>query len=722
VLNYCRVVDQSFVGGVVTVSDKTNSLAFSETRVAYADGNFFDIFTFPITNGSSESLKEPNTIAISLSAAKKYFKQQEALGKILMVNNEFGSNLYKVIAVFKDFPANSDLQYDFVLSLQTLASPVIMKNNSWASLDGNSSYLTTYLTLHQNVDVISLEQKINKFKATLDPDLDEKILLQPLTYMHLAKSFSDPQLHTGNLGFVYLLSAIAILILVIGWFNYVNLNTATSLKRAKEVGLRKVAGANRYQLVTQFLGESFSINLISLFLALVLVNVFQFFFNQFLGKNLSLGILGSSSIWLWGVLLLTLGTVASGTYTAFVLTSITPSKILKGVFSKSSSGLALRKVLVVFQFSISALLIASTVIMSKQLHFMRNEKLGMNIDQLLVISPSRLGWDSTFAFRKESFKNKLAELDFVKAYCATANVPSQGYNYTTEGITKLKPQRGDEKLSYSVNYIDERYFMTYEIPVVAGKNFTAQDCQQVFGQIDKVILNERAAHQLGFENTDDAIGKKIKWNDAQIEVYGVVKDYHHQSFKEAIRPIIFVPQAVGSFYTIRLTSEKIQDHIAYIKKAFLEYFPGNPFDYFFVNENFNRQYQTEEQNQRLFITASSLAIFIACLGLFGLAMFSAEQRTKEIGIKKVLGANVSQIVVDLSKDFLLLVLVAIFISSPIAWWALSKWLQQFAYRTEITAWVFVVSGTLAMLIALLTIVSQAISAARANPVDSLHSE
>ncbi len=721
VTNYCRVAD-GVANGIVTLGDATDTKTFKETRAAYVDGSFFEVFSFEINQGNASLLKETNTVAISHSIAEKYFGKQSALDKVLTINNEFGQNLYTIVAVFDDFPVNSDLQYDLVLSLQTLANPANLHGSDWANLEGTSSYLNTYFQVTEGADTKLLAQKVNELKKKLQPDDDNVFALQPLQYMHLAQSLDDRQLHSGNLGFIYLLGGIALLILVIAWLNYINLSTASALKRAKEVGLRKVVGANKSQLIIQFLGESFLLNLIGFAFAMVVVNLVQLLFNELIGINLSLSVLSQSTVWAWGLLLLFIGTIASGAYTAFALSSFTPAQTLKGVFSKSTRGLALRKTLVVFQFSISVLLIASTFVMYRQLRFMQNENLGMNINQLLVINGSKVGLDSTYQFRKQSFQNALAQASFIEGYCSSASVPTDGYNYSTSGITPLNPQPGDEKISYSIAYVDDRFFPTYEIALLAGKNFTHEDCNKNWQVIEKVIINERAASQLGFVNAEEAVGKKIQWNDAQMEVSGVVKDYHHLSLKQAITPIIFVPQLAAGFYTVKLQSQNIQDNLAYLKKAYAEFFPGNPFESFFVNDNYYLQYKTEQQYSTIFTIASGLAIFIACLGLFGLATFTVEQRTKEIGIRKVMGANITQIATLLSKEFLVLVMVAIALATPLAWWAMNNWLQQFAYRTEITIWIFAFAGSIAVLIALLTVGSQAIKAAALNPVKSLRSE
>lgn len=721
VSNYCRIAE-GIANGIVTIKDSKESKTFKEKSAAYADGSFFNMFTFSVLQGDGRALQESNTVAISATTAAKYFGKASALNKVISINNEFGENLYTIIAVYEDFPSNSDLQYDLILSLQTLANPANLHGSDWANLTGTSSYLTTYFQLVPNTNASTLALKVNELKKKVNPEDENVFILQPLAEVHLASSFDDRLLHTGNLGFVYLLGFVALMILVIAWLNYINLSTAGALKRAKEVGLRKVVGANKMQLVTQFLGESLLLNITGFILAIALVNIFQIPFNQLIGKDLSMHILFDNNVWIAGLALLLAGTFASGAYTAFALSSFSPAQILKGVFSKSASGLALRKTLVVFQFGISFMLIASTAIMYSQLNFMQQENLGMNINQLLVINGSKIGRDSTYQFRKQSFQNTLAGTSFIKAYCGSASVPTDGYNYSTSGITKLNAAEGDKKLSYSIVYIDDRFFPTYEIEFAAGGNFTYEDCTKNWQAIEKVILNERAVTQLGFIDAADAVGKKIRWNDAQIEVQAVVKDYHHMSLRESIEPIVFVPQTASNFFTVRLQTQNMQDNIAYLKNAYAQFFPADPFEYFFVDENYYNQYKSEQQYSLIFTLASSLAIFIACLGLFGLATFTVEQRTKEIGIRKVLGASVTQITTLLSKDFLSLVIAAVALATPLSWWAMDKWLQQFAYRTEISIWVFVGAGLFALVIAFFTVGTQAIKIATSNPVNSLRSE
>lgn len=719
--NYCRIAEN--VGnGFVTFKEGQELKSFKETSVGLVDGSFFEMFSFTIEQGNALSLKNSGTVALSSTIAKKYFNDQNPIGKVLTVKNEFGENLFTIVAVFKDFPGNSDLQFNILLSLETLANPANLHGSDWANLEGTSSYLTTYLQLQPKTEVTFFESKVNEYKKQIQPDDESALRLQPFKTVHLAASLDDYYPHSGNLGLIYLLSAVALLILLIAWFNYINLSTAGALKRAKEVGVRKVVGANKLQLIGQFLGESLLLNLIGFSFAFVLVNLSQSIFNQAIGKQLSLSSLTENSFWIPGFLLLLIGSIASGAYTAFALSSFSPAQTLKGVFSKSTRCVALRKGLVVFQFSISILLISSTFILFKQLNYMQNEELGMNIKKLLVINGPQLGQDSTYQQRKESFKNELGQTNFIEKYSGSASVPTEGYNYSTSGITRLNPLPEDSKLSYSIAYIDNSFFPTYEIPFVAGQNFSLEDCSKKWNDTDRIILNERSVLLLGFNSAEEAVDQRITWEGKQYEIKGVIKDYHHMSLHQSISPIVFVPRLASGFFTIKLTTQNIQDNIVYLEKIYKEYFPGNPFEFFFVDDNYNRQYQTEQQYAQLFTAASFLAIFIACLGLLGLAMFTVEQRTKEIGIRKILGANVSQVTSLLSKDFLILVVISILIASPIAWWAMDIWLQQFAYKTKITVWIFLSTGLITMLIALITVASQAIKVAVSNPVDSLRTE
>ncbi|WP_128545435.1 ABC transporter permease [Larkinella soli] len=723
VARYCRTAD--VIVGIVSSGDPVRGKSFRENAITMADGSFFEMFSFPVVSGSANSLNQPFTVAISESVARKYFGGKPALGLSLTLTNQFGRKPYTVTAVYRDMPANSDFRYDMLFSLKTLENPANLNGNAdWAKLDNlESGFTQTYLQLREGADYLAFEQKLNAFKNKLRPETaGEPLRLQPLKNVHLASSLGDTFTTTGKLSFVYLLGGIGLLILAIAWFNYINLSTAGSLKRAREVGVRKAVGAGREQLIAQFLGESVLLNLFGLGLALLLVTSLQDAFNQFTGKPLSLGGLFQGGLWAVGVAGLVVSSLASGMYVAFVLSSFRPTQTLKGVFARSSRGVFLRQSLVVVQFSISVALIASTAVLYRQLQYMQNKDLGVKTDQLLVIQAPEVSIDETFQTRKTAFLQEFEQLAFVQEFCKTTSVPSRWYNFKASGITRPVPKPGEERKSYAIAGVDHRFVPTYGLKLAAGSNITEAMGNKPWDQVTQVMLNETAVRQLGFESTQQAVGKRIRWG-RDYEVVGVLKDYHHQSVRQAIDPIIFYPQTNNaSYYTVRLTGDRMPEKVAQLEQLYKRQFPGNPFDFFFVDDNYNRLYQSERQSGTLFALASGLAILIACMGLFGLAAFMAEQRTKEIGVRKVLGASITSIAVLLSGDFLKLVAVAIVIASPLAWWLMNQWLQDFAYKVDLDWWVFALAGLAATLIALATVSFQSIRAALANPVKSLRSE
>ena len=724
VRDFCRVGEQS-ANGVVTLSTgKDNRLAqtFREDKVAYADGSFFTLFTFPLVRGSATTaLTEPNTVALSAAKARTYFGDTKPIGRTLTLNNQFGQTLYTVTAVYADMPRNSDLSFDAVFSLQTLANPANLNGNGWARLDGfDGTYLTTFLQLAERADYKALEGKLDELKKKRDARDESRFLLQPATNMHLAASLSDPYRTSGSLGFVYLLSGIAGLILVIAWFNYINLSTAGALKRAREVGVRKVVGAGRSQLIGQFLGESLLLNLVGFGVAFGIVMLLQNVFNEFIQKELSLSMLFTGGFWLVGLGMLLSGALASGSYVAFAMTSFQPVQTLKGTFRTGRGGW-LRKTLVVAQFGASVVLVVATLVLYRQLQYMQDKDLGVQIDQRVVINGPQVGDERTLAPYTTALENQLSQLPYVKNFCQTGIVPGNNYNFNAGGITKQNPHPDDVKKSYSMGIIDDRYLKTYGIGLVAGRNFTVREAELAWEKSAKLMVNETAARQLGFASPAKAAGQVINWGQPY-EIVGVVKDYHHQGLRQAIGPMIFLPRRSTANLTIQLTTSQIGRKIAELEKLYKASYPGNPFEYYFVDERYNEQYKSEQQYGQLFTIASGLAIFIACLGLFGLATFMTEQRNKEIGVRKVLGASVTSIVTLLSKDFLKLVLVAIILACPIAWYAMNRWLQDFAYKIDIEWWVFGLAGMLAVSIALLTVSFQSVRAALMNPVNSLRSE
>ncbi|RYU97579.1 ABC transporter permease [Emticicia agri] len=720
--DFCRF--ESGVSKGVVKRANTNGEPFRESNIGFAEGNFFEFFTFPLVIGDAKALNKPNTVFLSAATAKKYFGNDNPMGQVLTLNNQFGQSTHTIEGVFADMSDNSDIRYDMVFSLETMKNPGYLKGNDWALLTNlDSQYINTYFQLNNGVDPKTFENKLSALRKKLGKENDGiRFRLQPLGNVHLASSLNDNYQTTGNLKYVYMLGGIAFLILLIAWFNYINLSTANSLKRANEVGVRKVIGATQMNLIAQFLGESILVNLLGLGLSMFFIYSFQPLFNELIGKELSVKTIQFSSVSIVGLGLLLIGSILSGALTALVLSNFNPIETLKGKLGKQSKGIFLRKALVVSQFSISIMLILGTVLIYRQLHFMQNKNLGMNTNQLLVIKGPEVGQDSTYKVRKTAFIDGLSQQSFVKDYCASGSVPSGWYNFTTSGFTQPKSKPDDELKTYSFALIGDRFLKTYEIDLKAGRNFTAAECNVEWNKNSKILLNEQAIQSLGFASAEEAVNKRIQWDERPLEIIGVVKNYHHQGVQKAIDPIIFYPQNSSVYFTVRLTPDKMQDKIASLEKIYKANFPGNPYEYFFVNENFNKQYLTEQQYSRIFTTSSIWAIVIACLGLFGLATFTTENRTKEVGIRKVLGAGVLGITALLSKDFLKLVLISIAIASPVAYYLMTQWLENFEYKVDISWWIFAASGLGAIVVALLTVGYQAIRAALVNPVKSLKTE
>jgi putative ABC transport system permease protein len=718
---YCRFAEDIAQGVVTRQGDKQEP--FRETNIVYGEGNFFSFFSFACTEGKPSALNKTNVVFISDGAATKYFGKEDPVEKMLILSNQFGTTVYTVGGVYV-IPDNSDLKPDMVFSLETLKNTANLNDNSWAALDGlGSQYITTFFSLNYDVKYQQLESKLTVLRNQLKTDKDDvKLRLQPFANVHLPASLSDAYPTFGNLKYVYILSVIALMILAIAWFNYINLSTAKTLKRANEVGVRKVIGASQQSLILQFLSESLLVNILGFALGLLLVKFMQSLFNDVTGKNLSLQTLNAASGWLTGVVLIVCGSLLSGAYTAFTLSKFNPVQTLKGRLGKTAKGAMLRKTLVVVQFSISIALILSTLLIYQQLKYMQNKNLGMSTEQLLVIKGAEVGKDSTYKYRRTAFSDGIAQQSFVKAYSLSGCVPGSGYNYSTAGFSKTNTKNGDKFKTYAIAEIDNRYLSTYKINLKAGRNFTTADCNAPRNERNKLLMNEKAIMQMGFTNAEEAVNKKIIWDEREVEIIGVVKDYHHTGLQLPIDPIVFYPGNNSGYFTISLATDNLQGSIAQLGALYKNYFTGNPFEYFFADENFNKQYITEQQYSSIFTIASVWAIIIACLGLFGLTTYSVESRIKEIGIRKVMGASALNITALLSKDFLKLVLIAVMIASAIAWWAMDKWLQDFAYRIHIGFTVFAMAFAAAILIALLTVSYQSIKAAIANPIKSLKSE
>ena len=694
-----------------------------EGRVGFADSTLFDVFTLPMIAGDPKTaLKEYHSLVVTETVAKKYFNSTDVFGKTLRIND---TGNYKITAVIKDIPKQSHFNFDFFV-------PMIENNGSnddnWLSENWN-----TYVLLKKNIDPKLLEPQLNammdkyvgpELKSVINQSLDDlkksggyvRASLTPLTDIHLHSNKLGELDGNGNAEFVYIFSAIALLILLIACVNFMNLSTARSSNRAKEVGVRKVLGSLKKNLVQQFLTESLLISFIALIFAILVAWLLLPYFNQLAGKDIHASTLFQPKMLLSLVVLMLVVGLLAGSYPAFFLSSFQPIDVLKGKLAAGFKRSWLRNALVVFQFIISIILIFGTVVIYNQLNYIHNKDVGFNRNQVLIIQ-------HTDALRDQgtTFKNELLQISGVQ------NVTMSGYlpvNFNRSNDAFFTSPALDQSTAMSMQNwtVDETYIPTLDIKILQGRNFSPQFPTDSTG----IIINEAAAKFLATKNLLNKKLYEIKdINTKALNEYfviGVMKNFNFSSLRDVVTPLALKLGKDNGNISVRINSSDIPNVLAQIKNKWKAIAPLQPFDYSFMDEDFNKLYTTEQRTGQIFITFAVLAILIACLGLFGLVTYAAEQRTKEIGIRKVLGANVANIVTMISKDFLKLVLIASVIAFPVAWWAMNKWLQDFAYRVNISWWVFALAACIAMLIALITIGFQSIKAAVANPVRSLRTE
>ncbi|TKK68268.1 FtsX-like permease family protein [Ilyomonas limi] len=699
-----------------------------------ADNSFLSMFSYPFIAGDSKSgLQQINTVILTETLARKLFDIKgnnfnEIVGKTVVITRD--KQPYKITAICKDVPENSHLQFDALISYNTLYAG----NGNWkeADYDFTDSDFWQYILLKRGTDYKELEAKLDAFsqrhfQGTKVSGSVEKFHLQPLIRAHLYSDYEYEIGKTGNATVVWGLLIIAVLIIIIAWVNYVNLSTAKSLERAKEVGIRKVTGATRSQLIRQFLTESLVINLFAIVLAVLTVSLVQNSFNALVQHQLSFAFLlqngyNGYALTIAVAVLLIAGILGSGFYPAFVLSAFKPISVLKGKFVTSSKGIVLRKVLVVSQFAITIALIIGSFVVYKQIRFLNAQELGMNISQMLVVKPPLLThWDSTFIGKENSFKNELKQLPHI--YGASVISRTAGDEMSRVFNVRRTDKNLDEQFSLRRSSIDADFIPVYGIKVIAGRNFTATDFNPDWDKLHNIIINAAAVKQLGFSSSEGAVGKKINFFGKDWDIVGVMNDFHQKSLHYPIEPTIFQPSyGTDNPICIKVNTKALPSTIVAIKTKFETFFPGNYFDYYFLDDKFNKLYRDDELFGKVFGIFAGFAIFIACLGLMGLSLFATAQRTKEIGVRKVLGASVANIVALLSKDFIKLVLIAFVIATPVAWFAMYNWLHDFAYRINIEWWLFALAGLMAVAIALATISFQSIKAALSNPVKSLRTE
>ncbi|NIJ54059.1 ABC transporter permease [Dyadobacter arcticus] len=699
---------------------------FTDDRLAYVDSNFFQLFTLPLIEGQAKSaLLNPNTVVISETLARKYFRENDAMGKVLTFKGT--DNMYKVTGVMKDIPANSHFHYDMLASMSSLDEA---KSQSWMI-----SEFFTYLLLPKDYDYKRLEQKLPQTVSKyMGPQLkqamgvtlaefrkkgnDIGLYLQPLTDIHLHSDFEYDLGGNGNLKYVYIFSAVAVIMLLIACINFMNLSTAGSSKRAREVGVRKVMGSEKIELVSQFLMESLLLTGIALILATVICLICLPLFNNLSGKELSLRLDALPGL-IPGVLLFGLFVgIFAGSYPAFFLSSFKPISVLKGgsaTIKLGSSGrnIGLRSSLVVFQFFISITLMVGTTVVYQQLKFIQNKKLGYNKEQIMIVPGWALGKNFP-AFRDEIMGDARVDKVSMSGYVPAGASDNNNFMVTTGNNV----DQFVKTLRYEVDY---NYIPTLGMEITEGRNFSKAYGTDSLG----IIVNETAAKAMGW--TDGALDKTVSRRDNEgqqvtFRVIGVVKDFHFRSMHEKIAPLVMTLSEGSGSIIIKTRTKEVAGLLKSMKTHWESFKPDLPFTYSFLDERFNETYKAEQKTGKILGLFAGLTIFVACLGLFGLATFTAEQRTKEIGVRKVLGASVAGIVALLSKDFLKLVGIAMVVAVPAAWYMMDKWLQDFEYRITISWWMFAIAGMLSIAVALFTVSFQSIKAALMNPVKSLRSE
>lgn len=729
--DYEEVVQHARIAPSNQVILTHNNKKVLEDQILFADSNFIAMFDFPLIAGDKRSvLKDPNAMIISQSLADKIFDYKgDDYSQFVGTAIKFGTDsaLFKVEGIFKNVPENSHLQFRILVSYKTLS-------NAWkeADYDFTQSDFWHYVRLKPGTDYKAFNAQLGAFsqkhfEGSKVSGSDEKFYLQPLSKAHLYSDFEYEIGVTGSATVVWALLVIALFIITIAWVNYINLATARSVERAREVGVRKVVGCERRQLVTQFLFESAMVNLISILLALGLVLLLQPSFNNLLKYQLSLSYLltkglNGYSIIIGLISIVIAGIFISGLYPAFVLSSFRPIAVLKGKFSGSQKGIFFRKALVTGQFAVTIGLIVGSLVVMKQIRYMNRSELGFNMDQVLVINPPQLTeWDSTFISRSNSFKEELKQIAHVKAAATSWNVP--GGDIGRSFNVRQADSASTNQFTVRHTSVDYGFLDVYGIRLIAGRNFKPTDHDPNGRNLRSMLINRSAAKLLGFKSPEDAVGKSILRGTRKWEVVGVVEDYHQKSLRYPLEPMIFMSfLGTNNQISVKLTAGDLPATLASIKARYDKFFPGNLFEYNFLDEQFNQQYENDQLFGKVFGIFAGLAIFVACLGLLGLTMFATIQRTKEIGVRKVLGASVSSIVLLLSKNFLKLILLSVLVAFPLAWWAMNSWLKDFAYRIDIGWWIFILAGASAMLIALGTISFQAVKAALANPVKSLRTE
>lgn len=700
---------------------KTGTKKFFESGAYYIDSTFFQLFTYDFIFGNSvTALDQPNSVVISESLSGKFFNKENPVGRAILITTPFGEFNYTVKGVFSE-RYKSHIPANYFLSMRN--------NDMWNWVQNQTRWTTnniffTYVKLKAGTDQGQFEQKLNPFfdrHAGADmktAGFSKTLFIQPVKDIYLHSAIGNEIGSNGNITYLYVLGSIAGFILVIACINFMNLSTARSQKRAKEVGVRKVMGAEKNSLIRQFLGESFLLCLIALVLALILAWLLLPFFNDLTRKNMHPFDKPVIVFWIVGLALLT--GLLSGLYPAFYLSAFKPVSVLKGKIMNSFSAGAIRKGLVVFQFTISICLVLGAIVSWQQMRLLKNQSLGFNKDQQIVV-PLQQAYMSSEA-NYMPLKNELLKNPSVKSVTSGSTYP--GIPDLNDMLFFPEGKTSADAVDIRLAAVENDYIETLGFKLLSGRSFSKEFTADSAG----IILNEAAVKELGYK-VDNAVGKKIQYGlgdfKGMMQIVGVVKNFNFESLHHEIRPCGFTTGVFANRYGYVIASLQSTDYagsIAGIEKIWTKLNPSTPFVYSFLDQDFQRNYEKEQRTTTVITLFTFIAILIACLGLFGLAAFAAEQRTKEVGIRKVLGASVADVTALLSKDFIGLVVIAIVIASPVGWWVMNNWLKEFAYRIDISWWMFALAAALAISIAIATVSFQAIKAAIGNPVKSLRTE
>ena len=687
----------------------------------YTDKNFFSIFSYPILYGTAETaLADPTSIVITKNLAQKYFGRvnTELLGKRITLYHMGEPVDFQISAIAHDLPPNTHIDQQLFVQIERILNSD--KARQWSM--AYWSAFPTYLQLKDGVEQDAVLEKITEaISQHVDDPENYELFTEALQDIYLDSSLQNTLGGSGQAQYTLILMLIAVFVITIAWINYINLTTARATERAREVGIRKVAGSSRSYLVRQFLLEALAMNVISAVLALTIFQLSLPQLSTLLEKDLQAVSLLSYS-WFWpGILLIVLcGSLLSGIYPSLVLSRYEPIQVLKGRFRSSREGIVLRKSLIILQFAASFALVCGTFIVFQQLSYMRSKALGADIAQTLVVEgPEVRPEDGDERF--EQMRHQLEQFTFVETTITSGNVPGTSYNYWTQA--SHPDDDWQNALSYAVLMADEHYLPGFNIPLVAGRYFN----DQLSGESQKLILNETAAKFLGFDTADRAIGQEIKTGDAAQpkEVIGVVADYHHTSLKNAYDPILFSYEENSRYISLKLNTGKATDYqklITEVEEVYESYFPQSPFLYFFLDEQYDSLYKADQRFGKLFAIFAGLAVFVAMMGLFGLTAYSVSQKTKEIGIRKVLGASLPALLRLLTQDMTLLMLVAMIPAVTLTYWLMQQWLNNYAFSIDYSLLDFIIPVLLVLLLGVMTVILQTLRAARAKPVESLRYE